>query len=479
MLHDEKGKCLFASQEYVNRLKPRANPYWYVLEYCRHIGLRVTGKGGVWFARIRTRDGHYHQCRLGHASIRESDGHPFAWAQAQAEEWFRSATIQTLSSPSFAKGSREGLTFCPWGPVFTVAHALEDYIAWKKLAAKPSAFANMVSNINYNIVPRLGDIALEEFNAGHVRQFAVDVLETLPKFGNQPHQGRTSLAHLTEEELRRRKAVYNCQVSILRGAFELAWENGKIDNERAWRCLRRLPVAERPRITFLSRQECRRLLECCEPALRQLVQAGLYTGCRAGELTSLRVMDVGRNGYGIHITPSKSGKSRFVFLPDEGMAFFLKHGEGKLPRDHVFTAPRGRPWTGQHKEPFKKAVRQAGLPENVVFHGLRHTYASQLIQAGVSLAIVARQLGHADTQTVAQTYGHLASWHEENEIRERFAPLDAEAQEEASARHQQLTDLRMQLQGDDYAWKDPLPRSNRVRSDGALLELLERPRVLR
>jgi integrase len=42
------------------------------------------------------------------------------------------------------------------------------------------------------------------------------------------------------------------------------------------------------------------------------------------------------------------------------------------------------------------------------FHGLRHTYASALVNAGVPLAYVAAQLGHTDTRMVERHYGHLA-----------------------------------------------------------------------
>jgi integrase len=42
------------------------------------------------------------------------------------------------------------------------------------------------------------------------------------------------------------------------------------------------------------------------------------------------------------------------------------------------------------------------------FHGLRHTYASMLVNSGCPLFVVARQLGHSDTKMVEKRYGHLA-----------------------------------------------------------------------
>lgn len=40
-----------------------------------------------------------------------------------------------------------------------------------------------------------------------------------------------------------------------------------------------------------------------------------------------------------------------------------------------------RPWSERHKRLFKILVLAAGLSEKLVFHGLRHTYASELVRA--------------------------------------------------------------------------------------------------
>ena len=104
--------------------------------------------------------------------------------------------------------------------------------------------------------------------------------------------------------------------------------------------------------------------------------------------------------------------------------FFREQCKGKNPDDHVFLMQSGRRWNGNHKALFREAVIQSGLPANFVFHGLRHTYASQLGQAGTPLAIVARQLGHANTDTVSRTYGHLSCISIERELSQRFASIE-------------------------------------------------------
>lgn len=55
---------------------------------------------------------------------------------------------------------------------------------------------------------------------------------------------------------------------------------------------------------------------------------------------------------------------------------------------------------------FKKAVRRAGLNDKIHFHTLRHSFASALVQKGVSLYAVKELLGHEDIKTT-QIYSHL------------------------------------------------------------------------
>ncbi len=439
---DRIAGCRFACEDDVGSLQFRSSPYWHTLLEGRHLGIhRPDDSMCNWTARFLTGDKRYLQKCLGPALDLGRGRISYDVAVNRAFAWFASPEVASKASAPRPRGRTSAVSFCPIGDVYSVGHALRDYTEWTRIARSTGGHYNAVVLINYHIVPDFSSVPLEDFNATHLQRLALNVLRTPARFGFEGYKSAVQIEDLSPDELRKRKRTFNSLVTILRMAFRHAWDSGYIETERPWRCLKRVPVVHSPRNVFLTRGECGELLSHATPALKTLILAALYSGCRVGELANLRVEDVGYQGYGIRVAAFKRSPARFVFLPDEGMAFFLTCCEGKSGRDRVLLSDRGKVWKRQHANLFRRAVALSGLPRSFVFHGLRHTYASHLIRAGVPLEVVARQLGHADTRTVAQTYGHLAEHFREQQIREKFTSLGQDQREMVRAKTDALAAL--------------------------------------
>src|SRR5262249_32610079 len=125
------------------------------------------------------------------------------------------------------------------------------------------------------------------------------------------------------------------------------------------------------------------------------------------ELTRLEIADFNSQAGTLTIRKSKSGKPRHVILTPEGAAFFRTHCAGRTGL--MFPRHDGQPWgKSEQARPMRTACARAGIPP-ISFHGLRHTWASLAVMAGMPLVVVARNLGHADSRMTERHYGHLAS----------------------------------------------------------------------
>ena len=174
---------------------------------------------------------------------------------------------------------------------------------------------------------------------------------------------------------------------------------------------------------YLTDDECRRLVDVCDENFRRLVAAALLTGCRYAEITNLVVDDFNRDSGTIRIRTSKSGKPRYVVLSDEGRHFFEHEVHEKKRDTLVFVKANGQRWKrADQRRPLLAACNKIAL-EDVTFHGFRHTYASRLAMKGVPFAVIAAQLGHADTRMVEKHYGHLAPNYIADTVRAAFSTI--------------------------------------------------------
>ena len=164
---------------------------------------------------------------------------------------------------------------------------------------------------------------------------------------------------------------------------------------------------------FFSKDEFNKLIDVTESEdLKDLIIYTVNTGLRQMEVITLewnqidlnsRICTLGnRNG---HITKSK--KVRSIPINNTAMNVLIKRQSEN--RNGVIFTYQGKPIKQlfiSHK--FKKLVRKADINPDLNFHSLRSTFASYLVQRGVSLFIVSQLLGHSDLR-VTQIYSGLTT----------------------------------------------------------------------
>lgn len=139
------------------------------------------------------------------------------------------------------------------------------------------------------------------------------------------------------------------------------------------------------------------------------------TGCRISEAISVKWGDIDFSR-GTLIVTGKGSKDRLVILGSKALAALLRlkdhlsaAGGALVPGDsHVFLSDRLEKASARFIERrMKTYLREAGLPEDLSPHKLRHSFATHLLDAGADLRSVQEMLGHASLSTT-QIYTHVS-----------------------------------------------------------------------
>ena len=104
---------------------------------------------------------------------------------------------------------------------------------------------------------------------------------------------------------------------------------------------------------------------------RQLLQVGLLSGCRYGELGRLQVQDFNPDAGTLQVRASKSGKPRHIVLTEEGVAFFARLTAGRSGSELMLRKADGTAWGKSHQDlRMRGACRRAGIVPAVGVHVL-------------------------------------------------------------------------------------------------------------
>ena len=311
------------------------------------------------------------------------------------------------------------------GGPYTVANAVDDYLAAIRAEKGPSAERNARYAFTASILPELGSVLVEKLTADRLLRWR-NSLATRPKrVRTKRTADRPATREVPEDDdaRRKRKATANRIVTMLKAALNRAFQAGRVASDHAWRRVKPFAKVDEGVVRYLTVDEARRLIDCCDHDFRRLVQAALLTGCRYSELTRLRAAAFNADSGTLGIRLSK-GKVRHVTLTDEGKLCFQRWTRSLLPTDHVFQRDDGVAWGPSHQQrPLEQARRAAGITPPVTFHILRHTHASHLAMRSVPMAVIAKQLGHADTRMTEKHYAHLAPNYVSDTIRANFPTL--------------------------------------------------------
>jgi integrase/recombinase XerD len=199
---------------------------------------------------------------------------------------------------------------------------------------------------------------------------------------------------------------------------------------QGWTVFKEVRIAE-PQVLpqVLARGEVAALLSAVtEPRFRTCLRLMYHCGLRVGEMVTIEVRDIhGReNPPRLHIRNGKGGKDRYVpvapamiqelrqwwRLHRNPRFLFPSPGRGWADRTLTLSQAMGRSTTTMSVSAVQMAYRLAraasGVNSASTTHSLRHSYATHLLEEGVSLRQISQYLGHKSLDTTV-IYTHLTA----------------------------------------------------------------------
>jgi integrase/recombinase XerC len=226
---------------------------------------------------------------------------------------------------------------------------------------------------------------------------------------------RAYLASLTKN---RKKSSIGRKLAALKGFFRYLVATQTIEKDPL--LLIHSPKQEKPLPNFLSVDDVFRLLDSLkvDSSLdvrdRAILEVFYSTGIRVSELVGFNWSDVDFQ-LGIIRVVGKGSKERIVPIGEVALQTLRDYGQEVRKKWHlpctgenpVFLNNRGgRITTRSVARIVEKHLREAGIAIKMGPHGLRHSFATHLLNSGADLRVIQELLGHASLSTT-QRYTHL------------------------------------------------------------------------
>jgi integrase len=269
---------------------------------------------------------------------------------------------------------------------------------WPTRPVEPGTLARGVPLRDNVLVPKWGDTPLTDITRHDVKAWAA----AMGKSGLAPATVKKRV-HLLSASL---AAAVDAEILTTNPAYRIKITSGQTDVRR-----------------YLTYEEQADLLAQVGPPVdnalgEAVVTTLLGTGIRWGEMAGLRVERVNFDRKLIRVAEVWDDKLNRLKPYPKGRQIrdvpivpwvepVLRARIANRRSGFIFQTPRGAviDYQNWRRDTWVPATKRAGL-EGVRIHDLRHTYASTLLQGGVSLAEVGRLLGHVSAQTT-QIYAHL------------------------------------------------------------------------
>lgn len=239
----------------------------------------------------------------------------------------------------------------------------------------------------------LKSVSADKIDPERLRSYFLYCIETLRLSENTIHSRLNAIKFFYEQILHREKFFYD------------------------------IPRPQRPEKLpkVLNENEIKRLFAGTNNLKHKMILMLTYgMGLRVSEVVKLKISDIDSNRMQVFIEAAKGKKDRYVNLPNSILADLRKYYKEYQPKKYLFEGQYSGQYTTRSVQAvFKTAMKHAKINKRIGVHGLRHSYATHLLEAGTDMAFIQSLLGHNDIKTT-MVYAKVGR----KEVQKVKSPLD-------------------------------------------------------
>ena len=143
-------------------------------------------------------------------------------------------------------------------------------------------------------------------------------------------------------------------------------------------------------------------------------------GLRVSEIVNLKITDIDSHDMRVFIERGKGKKDRYANLPETVLAQLRAYYLEYRPKKYLFEGQYGEQYCIRSvQQVFYDALKKAKINKVIGIHGLRHSFATHLMDNGTDVFFIQKLLGHSDLKTTLR-YTHVSK----KSLKNIKSPLD-------------------------------------------------------
>ncbi|MFP7300107.1 tyrosine-type recombinase/integrase [Neobacillus niacini] len=302
---------------------------------------------------------------------------------------------------------------------FTYQDIFEEWFTNHSQTIKTSTIATIESKFKSHILPRFGKLKIKDITKAYCQRMINEIATNIASVNDIKIQANQVFKYALKMDLITKNPMEH--VSIPKQPNELLSEHSEVDKRNYW-----------------TKEEIKHFLELTKNELSYrdyvLFHLLIYTGARKGELLALTWEDIDfeagslrlwktlfyNKGKFIIQTPKTKESKRLISLDPKTLSLLkkwrIRQREANMAIKNTidngniaFTREDGTPIRLAYpNEKLNIVIKKHNL-HPITIHGLRHTHASLLFEAGASIKEVQERLGHTDVKMTMNIYTHVTN----------------------------------------------------------------------